>query len=274
MRIYWASVFILPSRVLLDIKQIMRGFLWCQGSMRKGKAKVAWDIVCLPKDEGGLGLRRLDLFNKALMVSHIWSSCLVKRPCFDLSTKVRDVVVNGFWNWPIYLHDKYPFLCSVASPNLVEGSHDQLVWYNGQWVVKKFSVHQVWNHLKSFAGLSSSRPDFNHILSILMPIAKRKSSRSVIAKLVVATSAYFVWQERNNRLFKNNNRSVKQLIECITSSVRLKLLSCRFKKSNEGVRFAQLWSLPVSLLMDWSFSLCTIMWFFPIGVIGYVFGRL
>ncbi|GKB75228.1 hypothetical protein Tco_0942123, partial [Tanacetum coccineum] len=177
---------------------------------------------------------------------------------FDLSTKVRDVVVNGFWNWPIYLHDKYPFLCSVASPNLVEGSHDQLVW----------------NHLKSFAGLSSSRPDFNHILSILMPIAKRKSSRSVIAKLVVAASTYFVWQERNNRLFKNNNRSVKQLIKCTTSSVRLKLLSCRFKKSNEGVRFAQLWSLPVSLLMDWSFSLCTIMWFFPIGVIGYVFGRL
>ncbi|GKA77617.1 hypothetical protein Tco_0784078 [Tanacetum coccineum] len=249
----------------------MRGFLWCQGSMRKGKAKMAWDIVCLPKDKGGLGLRRLDLFNKALMVSHIWKLLSRKETLwvqwihsyklkgrsfwdiplrgFDLSAKVRDVVVNGSWNWPLYLRDKYPFLCSMASPNLVEGSHDQLMWYNGQGVVKKFSVHQqVWNHLKSFAGLSSSRPDFNHILSILLPIAKRKSSRSVIAKLVVAASAYFVWQERNNRLFKNNNRSVKQLIECIMSSVRLKLLSCRFKKSNEGVRFAQLWSLPVSCL--------------------------
>nr|GEX72212.1 hypothetical protein [Tanacetum cinerariifolium] len=37
-----ASVFVIPSCVLLDIEQIMRGFLWCQGSMNKGKAKVAW----------------------------------------------------------------------------------------------------------------------------------------------------------------------------------------------------------------------------------------
>ncbi|GKA94897.1 hypothetical protein Tco_0816935, partial [Tanacetum coccineum] len=48
------------------------GFLWCHGSMRKGRAKVAWEVVCLPKEEGGLGVRRLDLFNKALMISHVW----------------------------------------------------------------------------------------------------------------------------------------------------------------------------------------------------------
>nr|GFA77415.1 hypothetical protein [Tanacetum cinerariifolium] len=71
MHVYWASVFILPSRILLDIEQIMRGFLWCQGGLGRGKAKVAWDVVCLPKDEGGLGIRRLELFNKALMTSHI-----------------------------------------------------------------------------------------------------------------------------------------------------------------------------------------------------------
>ncbi|GJR80252.1 putative RNA-directed DNA polymerase [Tanacetum coccineum] len=71
MHVFWASVFILPSRVLLDIEQIMRGFLWCQGSIRKGKAKVAWEVVCLPKGEGGLGIRRLDLFNKALMAAHV-----------------------------------------------------------------------------------------------------------------------------------------------------------------------------------------------------------
>ncbi|GKF83227.1 hypothetical protein Tco_0244883 [Tanacetum coccineum] len=38
MHTFWSSVFILPSRVLLDIEQIMQGFLWCQGSMLKGRA--------------------------------------------------------------------------------------------------------------------------------------------------------------------------------------------------------------------------------------------
>ncbi|GKD67596.1 hypothetical protein Tco_1321686, partial [Tanacetum coccineum] len=73
MHIYWASVFILPVRIISDLEQLMRGFLWCQGEMKKGKAKVAWDSVCLPLKEGGLGIRRLEEFNTALMVSHIWS---------------------------------------------------------------------------------------------------------------------------------------------------------------------------------------------------------
>ncbi|GJU39274.1 hypothetical protein Tco_1192231 [Tanacetum coccineum] len=78
MHTFWSSVFILPSCVLLDIKQIMRGFFWCQGSMRKGRAKVAWEAVCLPKKEGGLGIRRLEQFNSALMVSHIWKLLSLK----------------------------------------------------------------------------------------------------------------------------------------------------------------------------------------------------
>ena len=56
---YWASVFILPIRIIQDIEQLMCGFLWCHGDMKRGKAKVAWDTLCLPKSEGGLGIRNL-----------------------------------------------------------------------------------------------------------------------------------------------------------------------------------------------------------------------
>ncbi|GJZ83328.1 hypothetical protein Tco_0648501 [Tanacetum coccineum] len=73
MHIYWASVFFLPSRIVHDLEQLMRGFLWCQGEMKKGKAKVAWDSVCIPKHEGGHGIRRIEDFNIALMATHIWS---------------------------------------------------------------------------------------------------------------------------------------------------------------------------------------------------------
>ncbi|GJR82366.1 hypothetical protein Tco_0153151 [Tanacetum coccineum] len=70
-------IFALPF-VCCGIEQIMRGFLWCQGGLSRGKAKVAWEVVCLPKKEGGLGIRRLDHFNKALMVSHIWKLLSLK----------------------------------------------------------------------------------------------------------------------------------------------------------------------------------------------------
>ncbi|GKG58458.1 hypothetical protein Tco_0592237, partial [Tanacetum coccineum] len=75
-------------------------------------------------------------------------------------------------------------------------------------------------------------------MSILLPIAKRKSSKSIIGKLVVAAAAYFVWQERNRRLFKHTKRSAKEVTkevtDCIMSSVRMKLLSCHLKKSKDG----------------------------------------
>ncbi|GJT62244.1 hypothetical protein Tco_1005777 [Tanacetum coccineum] len=78
MHVFWASVFVIPNRVLMDIEQSMRNFLWCPSSSSKGKAKVAWELVCLPKDEGGLGIRRLEHFNSALLVSHIWNLLSLK----------------------------------------------------------------------------------------------------------------------------------------------------------------------------------------------------
>ncbi|GJX93279.1 sodium/hydrogen exchanger 6, partial [Tanacetum coccineum] len=56
MHIYWASVFILPTRIVHDLEQLMQGFLWCQGEMKKGKVKVSRASVCLPKLEGGLDM--------------------------------------------------------------------------------------------------------------------------------------------------------------------------------------------------------------------------
>jgi len=39
--------------LIKNIKQIMRSFLWSSSYMRTTGAKVAWDRVCLPKNEGG-----------------------------------------------------------------------------------------------------------------------------------------------------------------------------------------------------------------------------
>nr|GEW63851.1 hypothetical protein [Tanacetum cinerariifolium] len=101
MHVYWASVFMLPSCVLLDIEQIMRGFLWSQDNMSRGKVKVAWDVVCLPKQEGGLGIRRLhDHFNKALMVSHVWKLLSLKESLWVKWIHVYKLKNRSFWDIP------------------------------------------------------------------------------------------------------------------------------------------------------------------------------
>ena len=37
------------------------------------RAKVRWGFVCLPKEEGGLGLRRVKDSNDANVMKHIWN---------------------------------------------------------------------------------------------------------------------------------------------------------------------------------------------------------
>ncbi|GJW51132.1 putative RNA-directed DNA polymerase, eukaryota, reverse transcriptase zinc-binding domain protein [Tanacetum coccineum] len=268
MHVYWALVFILPSRILLEIEQLMRGFLWCQGGLSRGKAKVSWEVVCLPKDEGGLGIRRLDLFNKALMTTHIWKLLSVKEslwvkwiykykirdrnfwklPCrgnmtwgwrnilqcrpfireffkykigngnnvslwydnwcsisplasimatrymnrdgLNTSSKVSDVFQNGNVVWPQDLVARYPLLGSVVGSNSV-GSINMMEWRDNVGVVKPFLVNAVWQALRP-------RED-------------------KITQLVVAAAAYFIWHERNCRLFKKAKRSEDQAPEAHVS---------------------------------------------------------
>jgi len=70
---YWASVFVIPMAVLDRIEQILRQFLWKGPTLGKGGAKVSWEDVCLPREEGGLGIRNLRECNKAAMLKHIWT---------------------------------------------------------------------------------------------------------------------------------------------------------------------------------------------------------
>ena len=38
----------------------------------KGRAKLSWKSVCMPKNQGGLGLKPLNEWNEVLLVKHLW----------------------------------------------------------------------------------------------------------------------------------------------------------------------------------------------------------
>jgi len=101
MQIYWASIFILPISITKEIEKLMRGFLWCHGELKRGKAKVSWKTVCLPKTQGGLGVKSLADWNLALMASHSWRILTNKDSLWVKwihSYRLKD---RNFWDAPI-----------------------------------------------------------------------------------------------------------------------------------------------------------------------------
>ena len=62
----------IPSKTYLQIERLMRNFLWSSSSEKKRSNLVNWEKVCVPKAEGGLGLRRGKEFNNACLLKLGW----------------------------------------------------------------------------------------------------------------------------------------------------------------------------------------------------------
>ncbi|KAL0308093.1 UNVERIFIED_CONTAM: putative mitochondrial protein [Sesamum calycinum] len=112
---YWASVFILPKGVLKLLEKKMRAFLW-QGSSGRGNAKVAWDQLCKPKEEGGLGIRtipasthnNLDIQSRSRFVG--WKKMLKLRPILQRGVTYKVGDGSSFSLWQDIWHIRGP-LC-------------------------------------------------------------------------------------------------------------------------------------------------------------------
>lgn len=65
---YWMSILPFPKAVIKKIYSTCRNFLWSSKHH-----PVAWKLVCSPNECGGLGLRNLKIWNKALLSRILWN---------------------------------------------------------------------------------------------------------------------------------------------------------------------------------------------------------
>ncbi|GJR94679.1 RNA-directed DNA polymerase, eukaryota, reverse transcriptase zinc-binding domain protein, partial [Tanacetum coccineum] len=235
------SAFI-PGRSITDnillTQELMHNYHLDRGTPRcafKVDIQKAYDTVLLASLR-----RRLDEFKR----------------CFDLvpSSQEHGLLLHAINLWLIVrkklktqdlipawdVSDSLGGVCSLCKG--VPNSHDHLFF-------ECPFASGIWNRIKGMADLGSSAINVYDIIHNLLPFVKRRTTRSVIAKLVVAATAYYVWQERNWRLFKKGKRSSDQIVECILSTIRLKLLSCKLKKSKSGESLARLWDLPEAVFV-------------------------
>ena len=59
----------------MKIITLLKSFLWNGSHLALGGAKVAWDKICLLKEEMGFYVKNLETWNQATMVKHLWIIC-------------------------------------------------------------------------------------------------------------------------------------------------------------------------------------------------------
>ncbi|GJV95770.1 putative reverse transcriptase domain, reverse transcriptase zinc-binding domain protein [Tanacetum coccineum] len=178
----------------------------------------------------------------------------IMREGFNLQNCVADLVSQDGWMWPQSWLLKAPDLGMVPVPTLEESRSDVPQWRDLTSKCSSFSVRcawealrprgpEVWQYVRPLAGMEMVPPSSRDILMHLQPMAHRRTAKSVIGRLIFAATSYFIWLERNNRMFKNERRSSEELRDIIMVTVRLNLLTLRFKNTTM-VTLLSRWKMP------------------------------
>ncbi|KAL9993786.1 putative RNA-directed DNA polymerase [Helianthus debilis subsp. tardiflorus] len=224
--IFWASVLILPARVVKELENRMRNFLWSQdGSFQKGKTKVSWKTICQPKYEGGLGLRRIQDVNRALMVSHVWS-IITKRESLWVqwiySNRLRSsnfwecrVPSSCCWSWRKILQ-LHPLIRHHVWSNLGDGRMT-LAWYD-HWCECGPLATFITARVISSAGLSlhAMVSDISLNEAWLWPMAWRD-----LFPVLIQLDHLQLNPNRSDRFqWKDGNNLKEHLSSCVWQSIR------------------------------------------------------
>ena len=147
MQAFWTNHFNIPVGVHRIIKSLFTRFLWKGNTNSNGGAKVAWKFLCLPKEEGGLGLKDSREWNKAQMLFHLckiinkadslWANwvnlTLLKKSFFWTMRIPKDC--SGLWNCILKLR---PLALQFIRYNLGNGINTNF-WFHPWWQHQKFN---------------------------------------------------------------------------------------------------------------------------------------
>ncbi|GKA65243.1 hypothetical protein Tco_0764950 [Tanacetum coccineum] len=236
MQVYWASIFILPSAIANDIERLMRDFLWNYGVFKRGKANVNWSSVCKPKVEGGLGIKSLDSWNKALMSKHIWNIITQKESLWVRWINTYRLKGRSFWDVPDK-SNSFDALTVIPPPILVRDKPDVSPGLNlyglanvspvtllccGLAILGRLKTHDNMRHWDKFDNL---------LLKDMVKLDHAPCCWNDILKFIL------------NRPI---NKSIWSILQRLVLVVRLRVLSLSLNPSAQVYEAADMWSFHVS----------------------------
>ncbi|KAL4312348.1 hypothetical protein GQ457_01G050470 [Hibiscus cannabinus] len=146
--IYFMSIFRMPVAVYQKLSSIMANFLWGGSLDRRRIHWVKWSDVCLPIDNGGLGIVDLNIQNRALLGKWIWKfanekgvwkKVLASKYNYDLNCLIPNSRYRGkqswIWNGVTRSFEKNDHfgVCLRSKFNVQLGDGKSINFWNDTW---------------------------------------------------------------------------------------------------------------------------------------------
>ncbi|GJW36359.1 RNA-directed DNA polymerase, eukaryota, reverse transcriptase zinc-binding domain protein [Tanacetum coccineum] len=90
---------------------------------------------------------------------------------------------------------------------------------------------KIWSRMKGLVKLNDAPFKWSDILNFLLRRPCNKPIWSVLQRLLIGATIYFVWQERNIRIFQDKNKSIDVICNLIKDTVRLRVTGLSLNES-------------------------------------------
>lgn len=154
---FWLSHLFLQKGMLHSIQSIFAKFLWAGSLTNTAVHKVAWKDCCLPKSEGGLGLKDLHEWNNAAIYFQLWRIIQPSTSSLWVAWFKNNVLRRkGFWT--VSTNSS----CSWATKKILKardnviqyirynvGTESSFLLWHDPWVRNKPLISQLDNRLIS-----------------------------------------------------------------------------------------------------------------------------
>ncbi|WZY76441.1 hypothetical protein YC2023_022825 [Brassica napus] len=138
--VFWITTFILPKGCIKKIESLCSKFLWSGQIEGPAFTKISWATCCLPKQEGGLGLRRYETWNKTLCLRLIWLLFAEGGSLWVAWHKHHHLNCQSFWELTGHARDSWHWksllkLRQLARPYIVctvQNGRSASFWFD-QW---------------------------------------------------------------------------------------------------------------------------------------------
>lgn len=127
----WASIFILPRACIKLLDKYIKNFFWGHTQNNRKLKPIAWNLICTPRLEGGLGLRSVKAIAAAAIQWQVWTIVTKRKSAWTdwvYATLIRN---KNFWDL------KIPSECSwrwkgILSTRIVALQNLQILIGNGR----------------------------------------------------------------------------------------------------------------------------------------------
>ncbi|GJZ90492.1 hypothetical protein Tco_0662419 [Tanacetum coccineum] len=105
-------------------------------------------------------------------------------------------------------------------------------------------TQQVWKEAQKLLSVNLAF-SWNEIMEELKSLPNNQNLWSIVRRLVFGAVVYYTWQERNNRIFREEKRDGITVFNVIKETVKLKIAGLVVKGSNAVSEVEDRWSMRI-----------------------------